>query len=637
MAQDKNSVITKQPAQAAPSTPPKPQAPAPGSDKKPAGGFDPSKFSVARIQKKPTQKQNPLVDNTFAAAKAQTPVALGLVLEEAGLVNREMISEMIASGHESAQSLRHSLIQQGLVNEEDILNAVAQQAGMETIKLRGIEVTEDLVSTITPGIAKKYHVFPVSVSDHEVVIALSDPTNVGACDDLSLLLNKHVTSVMAAEDELNRYINKYYESDDIHKLYQQEFAQHEGGNFGKSWEDYQQGIDIEQADKNQPPVVRFVDLIFKQAVHEGASDIHIEPSRRGLDIRFRLDGVLHELPSPPPRWKNAITSRLKVMAGMDLAEKRVPQDGRIKLTVPGKSLDLRVSCLPSIFGETIVMRILDQADVLMGLEDVGFLPDSIAKFEKLIRAPNGIILMTGPTGSGKTTTLNSALSTLNTPERKIITVEDPVEYQIQGINQIQVNTEVELTFGLALRSMLRMSPDVIMVGEIRDMETAEIAIRAALTGHLVFSTLHTNDAPSATIRLIDMGVKPFLVASSIQAVIAQRLIRRVCGNCKHEITLSPEVYREMGADPQDFVNHKFYKGTGCERCNSTGYRGRTAIHEIFVMTPELRKMVIRAESNVRVKKVAIASGMRTLRQDGWEKVRLGHTTAEEVLRITQMD
>ncbi|MFW6256404.1 MAG: GspE/PulE family protein, partial [Candidatus Sumerlaeota bacterium] len=573
--------------------------------KKSAKGFDPSKFSVASASRKSTVKQNDVMESGTAAARPQTPVALGMVLEEAGLVNKEMISDLINSGHESAQSLKHSLIQQGLVNESDILNAVAQQAGMETVKLSDIEITEDLIETITPGIAKKYHVFPVSADDEEVVIALSDPTNVGACDDLSMLLNKRVTSVIAAADELNRYISKYYESDDIQKLYDKEFAQHGDNTYGKSWEDYQQNIDLEEGDKNQPPVVRFVDLIFRQAVHEGASDIHIEPSRRGLDIRFRLDGVLHELPSPPPRWKNAITSRLKVMSGMDLAEKRVPQDGRIKLSVPGKSLDLRVSCLPSIFGETIVMRILDQDDVLMGLEDVGFMPDSIQKFERLIRAPNGIILMTGPTGSGKTTTLNSALSTLNTPERKIITVEDPVEYQIQGINQVQVNTDVDLTFGMALRSMLRMSPDVIMVGEIRDMETAEIAIRAALTGHLVFSTLHTNDAPSANIRLIDMGVKPFLVASSIQAVIAQRLIRRICSNCKHEVNLSPEVFREMGVDEQQYRGTSFYKGMGCDRCNNTGYRGRTAIHEIFVMTPELRKMIIRVESGVRIKKAAI--------------------------------
>jgi type IV pilus assembly protein PilB len=383
--------------------------------------------------------------------------------------------------------------------------------------------------------------------------------------------------------------------------------------------------------------VRFVDLVFRHAVHDGASDIHIEPTRTGLRLRFRIDGVLQDIPSPPKRWQNMILSRLKVMSGMDLAIKREPQDGRIKLTLPDKSLDLRVSCIPSIYGETIVMRILNTAEVLRGLDEVGFLPGTIQKFRHLIRSPNGVILMTGPTGSGKTTTLNAALSTLNNTETKIITAEDPVEYQVPGINQIQINEEVGLDFPAALRSMLRMSPDVIMVGEIRDLDTAEIAVRAALTGHLVFSTLHTNDAPSATIRLIDMGVKPFLVATSVQAVIAQRLIRRICSNCKRQVTVRPEVLIEMGVDPATHADALFCKGAGCERCNNTGYRGRVAIHEIFEMSPELRKMVVRSESNVKIKKAAIASGMRTLRQDGFEKIVLGWTTFEEVMQATQMD
>jgi len=452
---------------------------------------------------------------------------------------------------------------------------------------------------------------------------------------LQMVINKTVVPLIASEDDLDRNIRKYYEGDEIGKIYDT-FTQETTDPFAKTLKAYET-IELDEEDRDQPPVVRFVDLIFKQAVHDLASDIHIEPARTGVTVRFRIDGVLQELPSPPRRWQNAIISRLKVLSGMDLAEKRVPQDGRIKLTLPDKKLDLRVSCLPSIFGETIVMRILDQSDILMGLEEVGFLPDSIQTFERLIRSPNGIILMTGPTGSGKTTTLNSALSTLNTTERKIITVEDPVEYQVQGINQIQVNPEADVTFATVLRSILRMSPDVIMVGEIRDLETAEIAIGSALTGHLVFSTLHTNDAPSATVRLIDMGIKPFLVASSIQAVIAQRLLRRICANCKRETTVRPELIREMGADPNDGVGRVFYKGTGCDRCGSSGYRGRTAIHEIFEMNPDLRKLVIRAESNMKIKRTAIEQGMRTLRQDGWQKILMGITTVEEVMRITQMD
>jgi type IV pilus assembly protein PilB len=623
------------PPPSVPNAPRPPSAPSGGGKANPVH-FDPSKFSVASVASASQGgAQTPYVDPQTAAGKITSPVALGLMLEEAGLVNREMIQELIQSGNESAQTLRRSLVQQGIVSEDDIVSAQAHQAGMEKISLRDVEVNPQLLEVIPAVFAKKYKVFPVSANDHEVVVAVGDPANVEPLDSLRLLLNRAVVGVVASPDEIERYVRRYYEGDEIGKIYD-EFTRDSADPFAKNLGDYDT-IELDEEDRNQPPEVRFVDLIFKQAVHDGASDIHIEPGRHALNVRFRIDGNLQELPSPPNRWKNHILSRLKVMSGMDLAEKRIPQDGRIKLTLPDKALDLRVSCLPSIFGETIVMRILDQSDVLMGLEEVGFLPDSIRTFEKLIRSPNGIILMTGPTGSGKTTTLNSALSTLNKPETKIITVEDPVEYQIQGINQIQVNEDADLTFATALRSMLRMSPDVIMVGEIRDISTAEIAIRAALTGHLVFSTLHTNDAPSATIRLIDMGVKPFLVASSIQAVIAQRLLRRICSNCKHEIPIPPEAIREMDEDPQKYANVKVFKGMGCERCGNKGYRGRTAIHEIFTMNPELRKMVIRAESNIKIKKVAIASGMRTLRQDGWEKVLLGTTTIEEVLKSTQMD
>ncbi|HBF34292.1 TPA: hypothetical protein DDW35_06985 [Candidatus Sumerlaeota bacterium] len=609
---------------------PNPQVPQNPGQSSAIPQFDPSKFSVSN-------SGSPLMDSASAAARVskQSPNALGAILEGAGLVNHEMIQDLIASGNESAQSLKKSLINQGLVNEEDILDAMASEAGMEKVSLRKINLTPELKEMIPVAFAKKNRVFPVSYDATSITVAISDPTNVEICDSLHILLGKEIHAVLASEDEIERAIKRAYDDNGVSQIYAA-FAEESQDPFSKNIEAYET-IDLDDGDRNLPPAVRFVDLIFKQAVHEGASDIHIEPARYRLVVRFRVDGVLQELPSPPNRWKNSILSRLKVMSGMDLAEKRIPQDGRIKLTLPNKSLDLRVSCLPSIYGETIVMRLLDQSDVLMGLEDVGFLPDNIARFEKLIKAPNGVILMTGPTGSGKTTTLNSALSTLNKPETKIITVEDPVEYQISGINQIQVNTDAEVTFATALRSMLRMSPDIIMVGEIRDAETAEIAIRAALTGHLVFSTLHTNDAPSATIRFINMGIKPFLVASSVQAVIAQRLMRRVCSGCKREYPVHPEMLRELGVDEQKYAGAKVVKGTGCPRCNGTGYKGRTAIHEIFTMTPEIRKMVIRVESNIKIKKAAVAAGMRTLRLDGWEKCLLGITSPEEVMRITAED
>lgn len=603
--------------------------------------FDPSKFSVASLSKAPSPPSNgggSLVDPSSLASKPKAPMAFGAILEEAGLVSRDMINELVRTGNESAQSLKRSLIQHGVLSEEDILgalSALAEDLGMEMIDLTTIEVTPELIDQIDPRLVKRYRVFPVSFTDTDLVVAMSDPTNVGPIDELQMLLNKHVSCVIAPEDQIEKFIRKWYEGDEIGKIYE-EFTQGSNNSFNRTLEHYDT-INLETEGRSEPPVVRFVSLVFRHAVHDGASDIHIEPTRVGVRIRFRIDGVLQDIPSPPKRWQNSIISRLKVLSGMDLAIKREPQDGRIRLTLPDRALDLRVSCLPSLYGETIVMRILNAATVQKGLDDVGFLKGTVNTFRRLIKSPNGVILMTGPTGSGKTTTLNAALGTLNNTETKIITVEDPVEYQIPGINQIQVNEEVGLNFPTALRSMLRMSPDVIMVGEIRDIDTAEIAVRAALTGHLVFSTLHTNDAPSATIRLIDMGVKPFLVATSIQAVIAQRLIRRICTNCKKPITVHPEALTEMGMDPNKYADGTFYKGAGCERCNTTGYRGRVAIHEIFEMDPELRKMVVRSESTYKIKKVAIAHGMRTLRVDGFEKVLIGWTTIEEIMHSTQMD
>lgn len=599
----------------------------------------PTQEEAERIQEKekvlrPTKEDTLRFQRKEMAKRFKTTPKLGIILEEAGLINEQMISELLARGNESAQSLKQTLIQQGLVSEEEILDAIAQEMGLEKVDLSKVKVDKELLSQIEPKIAIKYKVFPVKADEESIHIALADPLDIQTLDDLEKILRKKVIGCVAPEEDILRLIRRYYEGDKVETLYEQ-LTKEEEEEFSP-FRKYEE-LDLSESSEEQPVVVKFVDLIFKQAVHDRASDIHIEPQRYGVTIRFRIDGVLHEVPSPPKRWQNAIISRLKVLAGMDLAEKRVPQDGRIKLNLGNKKLDLRVSALPGIYGESIVMRILDQEAMLLGLEEVGFLEDNIKIFKRLIRYPNGIILMTGPTGSGKTTTLYAALQTLNTPDTKIITIENPVEYQIEGINQIQVNEEIGLDFAKGLRHMLRQSPDVILVGEIRDTETAEIAIRAALTGHLVFSTLHTNDAPSATIRLIDMGIKPFLVASSIQAVIAQRLVRRICPYCKAPYTPSAEELMEVGVNPDDYKDTTFYKGKGCERCNGSGYRGRTAIHEIFIMSPTTRQMVIRLESAMRIKQVAIKEGMRTLRQDGWQKVLRGDTTIEEVMRVTQAD
>jgi type IV pilus assembly protein PilB len=585
--------------------------------------------------KRPDEEDRKLFQRKEMGKKFPNTPQLGLILEEAGLINEEMIRNILQSSNESAASLKRSLISQGLVREDDILDALAKEMGMDKVNLEDVEVTPELLEQLDKRTALKYQVFPVKYTHDTIWVALSDPLNIQTTDDLERIVGKKVIGLVAPEDEISKRIKRYYEGDEYSQMYV-DLTEDLTGDVS-TFKQYET-LDLDGAsDIDQPPVVKFVDLMFKQAVHERASDIHIEPTRQGVLIRFRIDGRLHEVPSPPKRWQNAIISRLKVLSGMDLAEKRIPLDGRIKLNLADKKLDLRVSSIPAIFGETIVMRILDQSGVMMGLEDVGFMPDNVKIFRSLIRSPNGIILMTGPTGSGKTTTLYAALGTMNNPETKIITIENPVEYMIEGINQIQVNQEIGLDFARGLRSVLRQSPDVILVGEIRDQETAEIAIRAALTGHLVFSTLHTNDAASSTIRLIDMGMKPFLVASSLQAAIAQRLVRTICNYCKGPYTPPQEVLDESGLSAKDKTTVTFYKGKGCDRCNNTGYRGRTAIHEIFVLSSQTRQMVIRTEPSMKIKHVAVKQGMRTLRMDGLEKIKLAITTLEEVLRITQID
>jgi len=562
---------------------------------------------------------------------------LGRVLEQRGLLSSPMLEELKEQmRNEAGMSLRKAVVSTGLVSEEEILDALAQEMGMEKVQLHEVKVTPELLEAIPAKVARTYRVFPVRVTDDTVYVALADPLNIETTDDLERILGKKVVGLVAPEDEIIHAIRRYYEANEVNALYE-DFAD----QVAKEEEpDYYSNVDLDEtAEINQAPVVKFIDLIFKQAIHDRASDIHIEPAKNSITVRFRVDGVLQEIPSPPKKWQNAIISRVKVLSGMDLAEKRLPQDGRIKLTIEGgkKLIDVRVSSLPSIYGESIVMRLLDQSSVLLGLEDIGFLPDNIRIFEQLIRAPNGVILMTGPTGSGKTTTLYSALSVLNTPERKIITIENPVEYMLEGINQTQVDEAIGLDFAACLRATLRQAPEIIMVGEIRDYETAEIGIRAALTGHLVFSTLHTNDAPSAATRLIDMGVKPFLVSSSMQAAIAQRLVRVICRHCATTYKPKEEEIRDLGFEPEKYRDYEFHKGAGCERCNFTGYRGRTAIHEIFVPDSTAKQMIIRCESSTRLKRYAVSRGMRTLRMDGWEKVLLGQTTTTEVMRVTQTD
>jgi len=611
--------------------------------------------SAARIPSTTTEtlESARYINDMNAVAKApskgspEEAARIRQALENAGVASKEMLAEIL-NPNESAAVVRQKVKDVGLVaNDDDLLEILAAEMGFEVVKLKDCVITRDIVesSGISPEVAKKYQVMPVGWdSDTQTVtVALADGMNIDIPQKLEFLLQPRlVKCVVSDANDVAKYIARYFEGGELEKEYgvfekmraSEDEEKRMAGRMGSGGEQ----INIDGNAGKVNPIVRFVDLIFKQAVQDRASDIHIEPTKTGCKIRFRIDGHLTELPSPPKKWQNMITSRLKVLSGMDLAEKRIPQDGRIKLSLGGKKLDLRVNSMPSLYGETIVMRILDQANVLMGLEDVGFLPETLRLFNQLIRSPNGIIMMTGPTGSGKTTTLYSALSTLNNPETKIITIEHPVEYMVDGINQVQIAHEVGLDFAVGLRTMLRQSPDVIMVGEIRDKETAEIAIRAALTGHLVFSTLHTNDAPSAATRLVDMGVKPFLVASALQAVIAQRLARRVCSVCKETYYADAAELAAFGVDPAKYKDSPLFRGAGCDRCGGSGTRGRTAIHEVFVNNPELRQMIIRSESPSRLKKVAVEKfGMRSLRVDGWEKCLLGQTTMKEIVKLTQSE
>lgn len=540
---------------------------------------------------------------------------------------------------ESAQRLQDVDFTTVEVTQENMLEALARQANMEVVQLRKKRLLPEVVSLLPEKLARRFNAIVVDNDDYEITIAISDPFNLTANDTLSFrFTGKIIKWVLAAETEIKICIERYYKGDQsMVEDMLNEISEDEKYGTEASKKSLKELLSEEISVDDEGPIVRLVDLIFEEAVRTRASDIHYEPFENKFLIRFRIDGVLHEIQSPSKKLQGPILSRLKLMSGMDLSEKRVPQDGRIQKVILGRHFDFRVSALPSLHGESIVTRLLEQSGVLLGLEQIGFLEDNVAKFKKMIRQPHGIILMTGPTGSGKTTTLYSALNVINSVDTKIVTVENPVEYQIEGINQVQINDEIGLSFALALRSILRQAPNVILVGEIRDRETAEIAISAAMTGHLVFSTLHTNDAPGANTRLVEMGIKPFLVASAIQAIIAQRLLRTICKECKEPYQPDPLVIRDLGFDPDEYKDVTFYRGRGCEVCNYTGYKGRTAIHEILENSDEVRELVLNNAGTDAIRKVARQQGMRILREDGWKKVLRGNTTMVEVARITASD
>ena len=493
-----------------------------------------------------------------------------------------------------------------------------------------MRVSAEALELLPYELASRYKVFPLEADDNEVEVAVCDPLDMDAIDSISHVIQRSITCRVAPLEDIEKAIHQYYDGAQADKV---------DSMFSGLEEVAADELDLptgEEGDvgEDEAPIIRYVHMVISEALKRRASDIHMEPLEKRFRVRYRIDGVLHEVENPPKRLQPSIVSRIKLMADVSIAEKRVPLDGRINIKVGPKVIDLRVSTLPTAFGESIVMRILDKEGLNLGLPELGFFSDDQATFERIIAMPDGVFLVTGPTGSGKSTTLYSALNCINHPDRKIITVEDPVEYEMPGVNQVQVRRDVGMTFSAALRSMLRQAPNIIMVGEIRDKETAEIAINAALTGHMVFSTLHTNDAPSAISRLVDIGIKPFLVAAALRAVLAQRLVRRICPNCKQAHTPDEKLLSSLGIRSDQALDANFMLGKGCPKCNSTGFRGRVGVFEMFTMSEELQQMVYENASLVALRNKSKEMGMRTMREDGIRKVIAGVTTPEEVLHST---
>ncbi len=556
------------------------------------------------------------------------------LLVDMGLVTNEQLAPVREQAASNGEGIVDLLLAQKIIRPQDVAQAKAGHFGYELVSFGDLRLTDEIISAVPRHIAKRYRAVPVAKHGHSITIALSDPSDLDTIDSLQRALNAEIELRVATDEDIDAALNKYYgASDDSVTKAIQDITESEVDAAVIKGAQSDDGAVVDA----DAPIIKLVNTLIVEAFKARASDIHLEPLAKTFRVRYRIDGVLHEMKSPPKRLQASIISRLKIQSNMSIAERRIPQDGRIQTQVGGKLIDLRVSCLPTNHGESIVMRILDKEGLRLGLPELGFFTDDQQTFERMIGLPDGILLVTGPTGSGKTTTLYSCLNFINRPDRKIITVEDPVEYLLSGINQVQVSETVGLTFATALRSMLRQAPNVIMLGEIRDMETATIAINASLTGHLVFSTLHTNDAPGAVTRLIDIGVKPFLVASSTRCLMAQRLVRKICKRCAEPYVPTEAELRSLGLDPNNVQGATFKKGKGCSDCNKNGYRGRFGVFEIFVIDDEARKLIYdRVPSSVlRIR--AREMGMRTLREDGARKVLAGLTTPEEVIRATVGD
>ncbi len=555
------------------------------------------------------------------------------LLIEHEILNPDQLDQAKKQQKSTGDPLDASLVKLGLVSEGDLLTVLSRIYGLPAVDLRNFDLDRQAIDLVPGEVATKFTALPIRKVGRTLTLAMADPMNLYAIDDIKFIVGLEVQPVVATESAIKETIDRYYGSANALKDIMKDMEDGEGIELVEDEIEEGSGLDGE----TDAPVIKYVNSLLAEAVLRRASDIHIEPFERKIRVRLRQDGMLHELPSPPLRMRLPITSRLKLMANLDIAEKRVPQDGRIKIRVQNKMIDLRVSSLPVIFGEKIVMRILDQSNLNVNLETFGFQPEAMSRFLKAVENPYGMVLVTGPTGSGKTTTLYSALSKINTIDVNVMTAEDPVEYNLEGINQVQVNEEVGVGFAAALKAFLRQDPNIIMVGEVRDIDTGSIAVKAALTGHLVLSTLHTNDSASAIDRMIDMGVAPFLVASSVNCIVAQRLLRRACKTCRQEIQPHPELLHELQLDPKRLSEGKIYRRVGCGECHDTGYKGRTGVYEVLQMSPKIRKMVLDRNSTADIKTLGIQEGMLTLRMDALRKMLLGETTAEEVLRETAAD
>jgi type IV pilus assembly protein PilB len=613
-------------ARSSPAAPAKP-APAAPTGQAPARGKTPVP--------PPPAPEPPANGTTTGATRQARPrlggrnEPLGQILHQLGIINDRQLAEALEIQARTGERIGRILRDVAGVTDADLARGLAHQWGYTYMSLADVRIVPEVAKLIPQALALRHKCVAVERRGGRLLVAIADPLNVIAIDDIRLITGLEVDLAVATEDDIGAALGHSYQMTDnlIERVMRESVPEY-------GFESTEDDPSVEQlkALVEEAPVVKLVNLVVDEAVKQGASDIHIEPQRDGVWVRYRVDGVLRDVMNPPKHLKAALVSRMKIMAEMDIAERRKPQDGRVHLTADGHSIDLRVSTLPTMFGEKVVMRILDQSQTMIGLGRLGFHSDTLRVWENAVSKPHGMVLVTGPTGSGKTTTLYSTLSKLNTTDKNIVTVEEPVEYQIARINQVQVNPKAGLTFAGGLRSILRQDPDIVMVGEIRDHDTAEIAVQAALTGHLVLSTLHTNDAASTVIRLVDMGVEPFLISSSVIAVLAQRLARAICPRCKVAYTPPADALGRLGVARMD-TDVVFYRGQGCEHCRGSGYRGRIGIFELLVVSDAIRDMVVKRASSGEIKAQAIREGMRTLRDDGLEKVMSGISTIDEILRV----